>query len=722
MKTLSLVKSCLAAGFILELALGFATAQANCFDCHETTACLSPTKPAGTTCGDCHLGPDDINDYTTNFTTAIIDTTEWQAVGHGSTVINDNCEYCHDYSVGHNDPTNPFRLTSTSTADADGQNSNCLTCHATDAAGFDPDDGGTGLVLVNSAVKIDSNHAGARHDTFADGGYFCWDCHDPHGDSNIAMIHDEVTQESDGQYGVPITTVATSFTDNLTGTDYARSIPPFNGICQVCHTSANHYGSSYGDDHNDTSNCILCHEHNEGFKPNCNACHGYPPVVDTPQLFDGLVVIPDVTGSTTAGAHQIHVGDYGYSCYTCHFDGMPDTPVVDDYKIQMGFDIMGFTGGGSTYNEQTLNPAYSYVSTNGTTIGLGTPTTCENMYCHSDGTAVSTSFSDPATFPGPHQNSPVWDGYTDCSSCHAYGPAYPPDAPKANIHVRHLDLFNNPLINYDENPCHFCHYDTTNDGATISDRTKHVNRQYDVAPNTGAIYYQNLETPIPVNFSYTYDAGGGSCFNISCHLNIMAEDATWGTPIDASYSWSYGIGCGSINFSITVTSSFATPPYTYYIDWESDGIWDYTGPDSSHSYIYPDASTQYITYSVRDADGRTLADDGTAQTGPIANSSNALPIVAVTSSVSELTVTLTDQSYDPDYNTCGHTGSGQAIIDWGPDGYEYFTFNPPLSDSPSGQKFSHTYISPGTYTIRYGVYDNVITYPEFLPNFQVTVP
>lgn len=722
LKTLSLAKACLTAGFIIGLAPCFATAQVNCFNCHETTGCQTPTKQLGT-CADCHLGNGDVDDYAMNFVGTVIDTTQWQNQGHGQVGISMDCQYCHDYDIGHGDPNNPFRLANTMAPGAHGQNATCLACHGTEATGFDPDNAGP-LSTINSINKIDANHDGHKHDALTDGGYFCWDCHDPHGDSNDFMVHDNVTTESDGQFGIPASTAAVNF-PYQSGNDNVTLTAPYNGICQVCHTSTKYWlNDGTLIHHNENTNCLACHEHQEGFQPNCNSCHGYPPVVNTPQGIDGLVEIPVPTGSATAGAHGLHVTDYGYNCMKCHFDGMPDTPIIDDYRIQMGFDILGFNGNGSIYNGQNLINGYSYNGTNGTIIGNGAATTCENIYCHSDGTAVSTSFLDPATFPGPHQSSPDWDGTTACNSCHEYGPSYPADQPKANVHGRHLDLFTNPLINYDENPCHFCHYSTTNDGITINNRANHVNRQYDVVPNTGAIYFQNTATPVPVNFTYTYSAGGGSCSSISCHQGIMNENETWGSSIGGSYSWSQASFCGGINFSINVTSGNAVPPFQYKIDWESDGLWDYEGPNSSHTHIYADPSTRYITYSASDFLGHTFSGDGTKISGPITPSStNALPVVSVSPSVNGYTVTLTDYSYDPDYTTCGHSGPGGVRIDWRDGTIETPTLNLTDNTAGTGQQFTHTYSSGGNYSIRYYVYDNIITYPvTYTISPAVTVP
>ncbi|MFH1218060.1 MAG: CxxxxCH/CxxCH domain-containing protein [Pseudomonadota bacterium] len=721
MKKKRIATTCLLAGFAFMSAP--AVVMGACMDCHETTGCQTPAKPQGT-CASCHLGDGDVNDFQMNFTAAIIDSGEWLSSGHGQTSIADDCEYCHDYDAGHGDTANPFRLANTGNPGAEGQNSACLACHGSDAVGFDPDGAETNFVTINSIVKIDANHAGGRHNALTDGGYFCWDCHDPHGDNNIDMIHDAVTKESDGQYGVPVATAPVVFTANSTGTDYARSATPFDGICQACHTSTRHYTSSSGDGHNATYSCVLCHEHKDGFKPNCIACHGYPPEVDTPQGQDGLVVIPALTGAASAGAHAVHTdpNGYGYSCYTCHYGGMPDSPITDDYRIQIGFDARGFSGSGSVYNGQTLNNPYTYQGTNGTTIGSGTPTTCANFYCHSNGTAVSTSFANPTTYPGPNQSSPAWDGTTTCTSCHGYGPSYAAGSPKANKHSRHLDLFTNPLINYDANPCHFCHFATTTDGRTITNKGNHANRAYNVVPDTNAIYRQNQLNSIPVNFTYAYDPAGGTCSNITCHRGIMSENASWGatTPISANAVVTPGLVCGDI--TLTITASSGTAPYTYYIDWESDGIWDYTGPDRIQPHTYSNTSTsKTITSYVRDATARRS--NNLTSTVNFTTSPNILPTVAVTPSVAGYTVTLTDRSFDPDYAACGHNGPGSVRIDWRDGTIETPVLNLTSNTAGTGQQFTHTYSSGGNYAIRYYVYDNVITYPvTYTISPAVTVP
>nr|MBF0221661.1 hypothetical protein [Desulfobulbaceae bacterium] len=249
-------------------------------------------------CDQCHLGDGDSNDYSyANGTLGRIDTTQWLSSGHGApsnanySVSNNPgaamvCDYCHTGS--HDAPGNPFRLANI--AGTDGMNGVCLVCHQTGAPGFDPDGLGA-LAEINATTSdpVNSFHAGNLHDITLNGGKFCWDCHDPHGDSNIFMIHDSVTKQSDGLYGIPTTMVSTVFTDNATGSAYSQEMGPFTGICNVCHTIANHYGTDYGDAHRRTYVCTNCHLH-DGLPV------GEPPVINPAAAFEPQTLFVDYGG------------------------------------------------------------------------------------------------------------------------------------------------------------------------------------------------------------------------------------------------------------------------------------------------------------------------------------------------------------------------------------------------------------------------------------------
>ncbi|MBU4261817.1 MAG: CxxxxCH/CxxCH domain-containing protein [Proteobacteria bacterium] len=245
--------------------------------------------------------------------------------------------------------------------------------------------------------------------------------------ASTITVQGEVTQFSTsrdfkilyGQYikseinGTPVAFAAPPA--GLAYNESASAIDPTpDGVCQVCHTLTRHWRSDGTlADHFNGGNCTACHDHELGFRPNCNACHGFPPVVDAPGQLNGLVWNPAPTGSTGAGAHAAHVVDNGMSCETCHYGGMPVTPIVDDYRLQMGFHIEGQYTVGNHYDGQSLHPDYTYQGTNNTTVTTGGSMTC-TVYCHSDGTFVATGIL-------AANISPSWTtGSTNCNSCHAY--------------------------------------------------------------------------------------------------------------------------------------------------------------------------------------------------------------------------------------------------------------------------------------------------------------
>ncbi|MEJ2696203.1 MAG: CxxxxCH/CxxCH domain-containing protein [Candidatus Sulfobium sp.] len=443
--------------------------------------------------------------------------------------------------------------------------------------------------------------------------------------------------------------------------------------------------------------CIICHgpngPHSGGF-PGCSACHGNPPVMDQPGE-DGLVRYPSVTGGTTAGAHEKHATPAGYNfdCQTCHYEGMPVTLIADNGELQMGFNYKG--EGGGVYDGRILASPYIYVATNGTAVSTNGTMTCSNIYCHSDGTSVTTGAP-------PSGTSPAWgaSGPVACNSCHSYPPQYPQDQPKSNSHVKHFEQ----LQQFSWFSCATCHYATTTDGLTIANRTNHVNMQYDVSPAPD------------VYFDYVYDEGGGKCLNISCHGGSPHPgwSNVWGAvELDASINAFYGPGCYQVTLIGSVTGG--TPPYTIF--WELGDDTTATGSPVIHSYA---GSGPYFPRLVV-TDVNNHVGTSTIQVTPLA--ANAFPIADKSLSVSGKTVTLTDLSYDPDYNLCGHSGSGIISISWG-DGTPVMTRSINLTDSPSNIGFSHTYYCSSTcrFTVQHYVTDNSGAGPISSGNIQVTVP
>jgi predicted CxxxxCH...CXXCH cytochrome family protein len=173
--------------------------------------------------------------------------------GHGQAATNYNasraCESCHDANGAHISGVlgDNMRLT---LANDNGQ---CASCHNDPTKVPTPSE-------QNVVSHVTAKGGAATSD--------CKSCHDPHGTANLYMIKGTINGKS------------IAFTNLSSG--FVKTVAPFDGLCQVCHTATNHYRSGLALDGHPTKNCLSCHGHKGTFAfapvTACDSCHGYPPL------------------------------------------------------------------------------------------------------------------------------------------------------------------------------------------------------------------------------------------------------------------------------------------------------------------------------------------------------------------------------------------------------------------------------------------------------------
>jgi predicted CxxxxCH...CXXCH cytochrome family protein len=246
----------------------------------------------------------------------------------------------------------------------------CKSCHVDTgkySLGFDP---GTGFRKPVKA-RASSVHFGYKH--FAaikqpggvwKGGKFCWDCHDPHGDSNIIanqkvnniyMIQNKVATETDGKFGIPTKRAKVVFKQKNSGYDYIKNSGPIeeiDGICNVCHSAGSqHFRMDGGDSHNVSTVCTQCHEHrfsdSHGDKKACTTCHKNKPVPrhsafglprDCVKCHAGTIGNRvDVMGQFKGNSHHIQgVPVTNEQCRECHWESTKEGLI--DVRYHEGYN------------------------------------------------------------------------------------------------------------------------------------------------------------------------------------------------------------------------------------------------------------------------------------------------------------------------------------------------------------------------------------------------
>ncbi|HSR36792.1 MAG TPA: hypothetical protein VLL73_06380, partial [Desulfurivibrionaceae bacterium] len=411
---------------------------AECMGCHDSIESLAPQlatifppafsqdhrgyvgKPE--TCMGCHP-----NDAQIHKTGGRFWTSSEKADVRNQYVMMGVCLQCHDDDSG-------------------GQ---CTSCHQPPAnnpykylLGFNPGMPGTRFIQPKKA-HASGAHFGFKHfrryNKQADkstwpGGKFCWDCHDPHGDTNIYMIQRDVATSTDGVYGIPKTRAGVSFTRKQTGKDYANSDPskPYNGICNVCHSSdSKHYTWRSGDRHNDSRVCTSCHEHrfsdSHASGQTCTSCHANAKPVpkhsafglprDCTKCHAGIIGgRTDVMTQFKANSHHVQgPAVTNKHCYACHWEatsiGLINIAYHEGYDYKLYTSVKNAPVDLVIWQPKTRPTVYKLMTTatrfsaaNGATRSEVSKVTPHCISCHSDQNNDTQPFGDCKT---PRQYA--WD-------------------------------------------------------------------------------------------------------------------------------------------------------------------------------------------------------------------------------------------------------------------------------------------------------------------------
>lgn len=276
--------------------------------------------------------------------------------------------------------------------------------------GFDPKMEGSRFIKPTQA-RASGSHFGYKHfrqyqkDGVWRGGKFCWNCHDPHGDSNIYMINDNVATTTDARQGFPLTTKRVRFNkkialaivnsaDYVPGYNgalngqygYARKngTAVFDGICNVCHMETNHYKYNSGDTHNSTRPCTECHEHrftdSHADDQTCNSCHKNSKPVPKHTAFgqprDCTKCHASVVNSSrmnimrqmSGNSHHVQgIPVKNKHCYACHWeatkDGIINKAYHEGYNYKLYTSVKGAKVDLVVWKANGVRPTYYNTTT-----------------------------------------------------------------------------------------------------------------------------------------------------------------------------------------------------------------------------------------------------------------------------------------------------------------------------------------------------------------------
>ncbi len=307
----------------------------------------------------------------------------------------------------------------------------CSSCHNLHRAPFD---NGYILRAENTTTLCTKCHTYGPHNSMD-----CKVCHQTHNSnkSNIYMIKDIIATPNSGNKTVVYTaqTGAGSFADD--------GVAPYDGICEVCHTTTVYHRNDASGDHahNTGTNCTGCHTHANAFGAGaCDACH------NTTQGTRRQIFAAGGDYDGTSISHHVGAAITNDDCVICHdmsahkagtvkliddlatiYDYNPAAPNgVNNFCINC-HDADGYGGDNTPFTDALTVPdvkdgtIWSNAAHN--TAGLGCLGNGSSTGCHGTGhTSLKNNLLSPAGSGPGVDNVDEEEGL--CFACHdAGGPA-----------------------------------------------------------------------------------------------------------------------------------------------------------------------------------------------------------------------------------------------------------------------------------------------------------
>ncbi len=287
---------------------------------------------------------------------------------------------------------------------------------------------------------------------------------------------------------------------------------------------------------------------------------------------DGVASLAIATGTHTK--HVASDSGYGFSCVKCHSVTATSSSSVN---IAAGNHVNGLVNVAFNNSSTAVNGRYNN-ALSPMTKAVGSATGyCSNVYCHSDGTKTSGTFT--------VMSSPKWGGTlpTNCTGCH--GGDYTAAANRQMVTNKHAQHINNTLggspLRFACGECHAKTVSTTSN-QTIVTKANHVNHFVDFsgarAPKSALDASKNCSTV------YCHSNGKGAYKTVSWTAASTALTCTGCHDVSASLGHPNhlalsGVSCNNCHANTAASATALVSGTTTHIN----GTYNVSGQDISFS-------------------------------------------------------------------------------------------------------------------------------------------